>query len=384
MRDADTQTTAALPIRPPLPDLGGGVRNVLEIANGVGGAMAGMYLAAFGFAVTRVVAAATGTSPHSLTAAEYADIGPIAQAFLHQGKASRHLDLADEADRSRLIDLVAHADLIIEQLDPSQRRNLGDGYARAVAARPELVVVTISPFGPTGPEADWAATELIVDAAGGWLQHIGEPGRGPIRPPGHQSEVMGALAAVASGVASLIAADRDGHGDTIDVALRECVTWFQMNPTTVYAYSGSNGHRTGGASDVNYPQGVFSCADGLVGINVLYYIEWFRFCDMLARVDWKTDPRLETPLLRYQNRAVIDEVLLPWLAAHTAAEIYAAGQAHRLPFGMVNGPVELLESRQLRSRGFWRADWTPDGRRLVLPQIPAVYSSATTSQGGQS
>jgi crotonobetainyl-CoA:carnitine CoA-transferase CaiB-like acyl-CoA transferase len=362
--------------RPPLPDLGSGVRDVLEVAHGVAGAVAGMYLAAAGFRVTRVVSPAIGVGRDGFSAPEYGDVGPVAYQFLNERKRSLSYDPADRAAQAGLADAVAQTDLLIEQLDAGERRRLGDGYARAVAARPELVVVSITPFGCSGPQADAEATELVIDAAGGWLQHIGDPDRGPIRPPGHQSEVMGGLAAVMSGVASLLPADRAGTGETIDVALRECVTWFQMNPTTVYAYSGSIGHRTGGASDVNYPQGVFECANGLVGINVLYYVEWFRFCDLMGREDWKTDPRLETPLLRFENRALIDEELLPWLAARTAAEIYSAGQAHRLPFGMVNGPRELLESEQLRARGFWRTAAMPDGTSVVLPEIPAVYATA--------
>jgi formyl-CoA transferase len=364
--------------RPPLPDVGAGARRVLEIGHGPAAATAGMHLAAFGFQVIRVVSAATGTGPDGFAAAEYADIGPVAYSFLNERKQALELDLNLEPDRARLAAEVARADLVIEQLDAGQRDALGDEYARALAARPEQVLVAISPYGSAGPDADLAATELTIDAAGGWLQQIGEPDRGPIRPPGHQSEVMGGLAAVMSGVASLLEADRSGRGDGIDVALRECVIWFQMNNTTVYAYSGSVGHRSGGASDVNYPQGVFACADGLVGINVLYYVEWFRFCDLLGRADWKTDPRLETPLLRFRNRDLIDEVLLPYLNARTAAEIYAAGQAHRLPFGMVNGPAELLASEQLSSRGFWRVGHTPDGRPAVLPEIPAVF---TVSEG---
>jgi succinyl-CoA---D-citramalate CoA-transferase len=367
--------------RSPLPALGDGARNVLEIAHGVGGAFAGMFLASAGFAVTRVVSPAVGAQPDGFSPAEYGDVGPVAARFLNERKQALRYDPADAAARGRLVQAVRAADLLIEQLTLDERSALGDEYAEAVADRPDLVVVTITPFGTGGPQSGAAATELVIDAAGGWLQHIGDPERGPIRPPGHQSEVMGGLAAVMSGVASLIVADRTGAGEAIDVALRECVTWFQMNPTTVYAYSGSVGHRTGGASDVNYPQGVFECANGLVGINVLYYVEWFRFCDLMGREDWKTDPRLETPLLRYENRALIDEELLPWLAARTAPEIYAAGQAHKLPFGMVNGPRELLESEQLRARRFWRTASMSDGTEIVLPEMPAVYT--TTDQGAE-
>jgi crotonobetainyl-CoA:carnitine CoA-transferase CaiB-like acyl-CoA transferase len=356
-----------------IPPLGEGTRRVLEIADGVAGAYAGMYLATFGFGVTRVVAEALGTTTSGLTAPEYADIGPVANAFLTRGKDTAEISPGTAVGRAALSRLVGQADLVIEQLTPARRALLGEEYATAVAARPELVVVAITPYGLDGPMAGDAATEIVIDAAGGWLQHIGEPERGPIRPAGHQSEIMGALAAVTAGVASLVAADETGSGDGIDVALRECVTWFQMNPTTTYSYSGSIGHRTGGSSDVNYPQGVFTCADGLIGINVLYYVEWFHFCDLMERPGWKTDPRLATPLLRYQNRAVIDEVLLPWLETRTADEIFAAGQAARLPFGKVNSPRELLRSAQLESRGFWREEELL-GRDVVLPDVPAVFT----------
>lgn len=368
-------SAAANQDRLPLPSPGSGTRRVLEIAHGVAGAFAGMFLAAGGFDVTRVVSQATGTRPAGFTASEYGDVGEVAAAFLHERKRVLRYDPDDEDSRASLLQAVAEADMLIEQLDDSERGRLGDQYSRAVAGRPELVVVRITPFGSDGPQAGISATELTVNAAGGWLQHIGDPGAGPIRPPGHQSEVMGGLTAVMSGVASLLQADGSGAGESIDIALRECVTWFQMNPTTTYSYSGAVGHRTGGSSDVNYPQGVFECANGLVGINVLYYVEWFRFCDLLGRADWKTDPRLETPLLRYENRDLIDEELLPWLAARTAAEIYAAGQAHKLPFGMVNGPAELLESGQLAARGFWRTAHLPDGTAVTWPEMPAVYTS---------
>jgi crotonobetainyl-CoA:carnitine CoA-transferase CaiB-like acyl-CoA transferase len=323
--------------------------------------------------VTRVVAGALGTTADGFTAPEYADVGPVASAFLARGKTAAEIDVTGDAGRARLAELVSTADLVIEQLTPARRRLLGEEYARAVAARPDRVVVSITPYGLTGPRSEEAATEIVIDAAGGWLQHVGEPEEGPIRPAGHQSEIMGALAAVTAGLASLIEAEETGRGDVVDLALSECVTWFQMNPTTVYSYSGSIGHRTGGASDVNYPQGVFTCADGLVGINVLYYVEWFHFCDLMERPGWKTDPRLETPLLRYENRAVIDEVLLPWLAARTADEIFAAGQANRLPFGKVSSPAELLRSAQLGSRGFWRQEEL-HGRSVVLPAVPAVFT----------
>jgi crotonobetainyl-CoA:carnitine CoA-transferase CaiB-like acyl-CoA transferase len=341
------------------PDLGDGRRRVVEIASGVAGAYAGMYLAASGFEVIRVLDPALDMAP------EYGDVGELSRAFLHSGKR--------EAGSAALLDLIADAHLVIEQLTPQQRRSLGDGYAGALAARSDLVVVSITPFGRTGPMAETAATELITDAAGGWLQQIGEPERGPIRPPGHQSEVMGGLAAVSAGISALLAAEDTGAGELVDLSLRECVTWFQMNPTTVYAYSGSLGHRTGGASDVNYPQGIFACRDGLIGINVLYFVEWPRFCELLGHPEWTSDPRLETPLLRYLNREVIDEVLLPWLATHTADEIYATGQARRLPFGKVNSPAELVQSAQLRARNYWQRVTVAD-REALLPSLPAVFT----------
>ena len=349
-----------------MPDLGAGSRRVLEVASGIAGAYAGMYLAASGFDVTRVNHPALGTTRNAFTAPEYGDVGELAVGFLHRGKTEAELDTR------ALCELVDNVDLVIEQLTPEQRESLGDRYAQALE-RPELVVVSITPFGLRGPAAETPATELTIDAAGGWLQHIGEPARGPIRPPGHQSEVMGGLAAVTSGIAALLGAEETGAGERVDLALRECVTWFQMNPTTVHEYSGSLGHRTGGSSDVNYPQGIFACGDGLVGINVLYFVEWPRFCELLGHPEWTEDPRLATPLLRYENRSVIDEALLPWLASHTADEIYRAGQENRLPFGKVNAPEELLRSAQLQARAYWQTARLND-REALLPSLPAVFS----------
>jgi crotonobetainyl-CoA:carnitine CoA-transferase CaiB-like acyl-CoA transferase len=147
-----------------------------------------------------------------------------------------------------------------------------------------------------------------------------------------------------------------------------------MNPTTVYEYSGSLWTRSGGTSPTNYPQGIMPCKDGVIAVNVMYYAEWDRLCDLLEHPEWRTDPRLATPVDRVRNRQVIDEVLLPWLERMTPDEAFRVGQAHKLPFSPVATVPDLLASEQLAARGFWVEQ--PDARlgEFVAPGLPFTLS----------
>ncbi|MGH2930246.1 MAG: CoA transferase, partial [Solirubrobacteraceae bacterium] len=254
---------------------------MLELPGGLAASLTGRLLAQEGWAVTKVVEGPGSPAPPE--AGEYAAVAPALWAYLDEGKEIRALDRAGDS-----IDAAAAGDepyeLVICQL-ATGASHAPERYASVTGSR--TVTVAISPFGLTGAYRTWQATEIVRAAMGGWLCALGDPGREPLRPPGHQSEVMAALCAVMSAVPAVLHARRGAPGETIDLSIRDAVVWFQMNPTTLYEYSGSLRGRPGAESDVNYPQGIMPCRDGQVGVNVMYYVEWFRFCDLLGEAAWK-------------------------------------------------------------------------------------------------
>ena len=299
--------------------------------------------------------------------------GPEASAgfaYLAGGQRSVCVDLDTAEGANRAQQLADDADVVIESRVPDELAAAGLDPATRRARTPAQVYTSISPFGRHGPYADWTSSEIAIQAAGGWMYGIGHPDREPLKAPGVQGQMLGALCGAMATLASVFAVRRTGVGDHLDVSCHEAVTWFLMNPTTVHQYSGRVWKRAGGRSTTNHPQGVMPCADGLIGVNVMYYVEWDRLCKLLDRPEWQGDPRLATPIDRLRNAEVIDEVLLPWLAEHSVEEVLRIAGEHRLPFSRVATVDDLLDWDHLAVRDYWQRQDHPLLGSFAEPGAP--------------
>jgi crotonobetainyl-CoA:carnitine CoA-transferase CaiB-like acyl-CoA transferase len=369
-----------------------GVR-VLEIGGRAAAAIAGRYLADYGAAVTTATvtsAVAAGADPDDgagvLGAAELA---AARQQFLEMGKQTVAVDLGTPAGRHQLECLIADSDIVLDGTCLGTLDRCGLPVSRCMTVQPAVVLVSINPFGATGPDSGKTGTDLLQSAAGGWAYGIGDPAREPLKAPGLQTEVIGGLCAASAALASHLRSRESGQGDYIDLSIQESVTFFLMNPTTVESYSGEIWRRDGGITHANYPQGLMPCADGMISVNVMYFAEWQRLCDVLHTREWLVDPRLATPIDRLRNRAIIDAALMPWISRHTVAELYEFAQRHKLPFSPVKAVSDLLFSPQLAAREYWRLMPVADRRDIPVPGLPfklrtvaeMVPGTATRSPG---
>lgn len=352
-----------------------GIR-VLHFGGGVSGHYCTRLLTGYGAEVTLVEP--PGGDPirqlHPLAAGHAGPEASAAFAYLTSGQRSVVLDLADASDRRAALQLATEVDAVIDSHPPGTLEALGIGPTELRAHHPGLVVTSVTAFGGDGPYADWPAAEIAIQATGGWMFGLGYPDREPLKAPGVQGQQLGGLCAAMATLGSLRGARRDGLDDHLDVSCQAAVAWFLMNPTTVYEYSGLVWTRAGGRSTTNYPQGVMPCADGLVGVNVMYYVEWDRLCELVERPDWQTDPRLATPLDRLRNAEVIDEVLLAWLAERTVEQVLRTAQDHKLPFSRIATVDDLLASEHLAARDYWRTQDHPTLGPIVGPGPPFKLS----------
>lgn len=353
-----------------------GIR-VLHLGGGVSGHYCTRLLAGYGADVT-LVEPPEGDPVRRLYPLATNHEGPEASAafaYLASGQRSVVLDLTDGSDRELALRLAADVDAVIDSHPPGTLEAIGIGPAELRERNPALVVTSVTAFGAHGPYADWPAAEIAIQAAGGWMFGLGYPDREPLKAPGVQAQQLGGLCAAMATLGSLRGARHDGIGDHLDVSCQAAVAWFLMNPTTVHEYSGMVWTRAGGRSTTNYPQGVMPCADGLVGVNVMYYVEWDRLCALVERPDWQTDPRLATPLDRLQNAEVIDEVLLAWLGERTLDQVLQTAQEHKLPFSRIATVDDLLASEHLAARGYWRTQDHPVLGPIVGPGPPFKLSA---------
>jgi crotonobetainyl-CoA:carnitine CoA-transferase CaiB-like acyl-CoA transferase len=292
--------------------------------------------------------------------------------FLNTNKRSVVLDLKSATGFDVARELIARADVVIDNFRPGTLDQLGLGYEALHGDFPRVVYTSITNFGTSGPYRDFAATELTLDAMGGWMLGIGRPDREPVRPPGSQAQMIAGIFAATATLVALAVRDRIGIGQQVDVSIQEAVLTTLMNITTTYEYSGEEWHRDGGRSPTNHPQALFDCKDGQVGANVLYYVEWDRFAEYVDHPEWLTDPRYATPFERAQHSAAMDEVLVPWFLERTKSEIYHSAQRQKIPFASVNSPADLLDWPQLQARDYWVE--TAPGSGTRMPGAPFKLS----------
>ena len=202
-------------------------------------------------------------------------VGPRSAFFdcLAAGTGSTVADLSTADGRSTMVETISgSADsrgpvLVVDALGPGRLEELGLGPEELSAERPELAMVRIAPAGQSGPLADIVATDLVLQAIGGWVSNHGDPGSDPVRVGGRTAAcVIGTYAAVA-GLTAVRSALQSGQPVVADLSAQECLVgtlaYPMLHQRTLEAIGAPTGRRR------YVVPGVVPCADGWVGVNAL-------------------------------------------------------------------------------------------------------------------
>ena len=278
------------------------------------------------------------------------------------------LDLADPTDRARLGALVLEYDVVVaDGPEPAV------GLAELRATNPDVVLVTVSGFGSTGPLAGMPATHLTTCALGGWALTCGLPDREPLQSGVWLTDtVCGSYAAVGA-LAAIIHRSRYGTGDHVDVSSWEAAITCALGPTFATEFRGEELSRH---SHYNTgPSFNLRCADGYVGVNVLTEAQWQTLCAFIGRVDFIDDERFADYFGRLAHIDEIRTAIEEALAGRSAAEVFHEAQSWRLPFGLVPSPMEALDLAAHEQRGFFVAVDHPVVGPLRIPRPPYVMTA---------
>lgn len=308
----------------------------------------------------------------------------LAFAYHNTSKRGITLDLDDASDQGRLRQLVLSADLLIETAKPGAMAARGLGYEVLTALRPSLVMLSITPFGQTGPYADFEAEDIVALALGGMLSLGGYPDTAPMRVHGDQAIMCANMYGAVAGMIAVSKAEHTGQGEYIDVSMQEAVVLGMENAIQFYDLEQTVRKRWAG--DQRFAgTGVYACSDGYVflmagGIGANRFwgrtIKWFAD-DGMAGVEELLAPRWQEVefLQSLEAKRIFNELFAPWAAQRTKASLYHAGQARQIPIAPVNTPADIIESPQLDSRGHFvdvaRAVGT---RTLRMPGAPYKLS----------
>ena len=356
--------------------------NVLDLSQGYSGGYCTKVLADLGAQVVKVETPLRGDVARAM--GPFLDDVPDKETsapflYLNAGKKSVTLDIFDVSAQPLLKELIAWADILVENFKPGVMATLGLDYARLEPVNPGLIMVSISYFGQTGTYRDYEGSDLIAYAMSGYMYLTGDEDREPLRAGGYQAEYQAGLSAAMAAVAALTYRDFTGEGQHVDVSAIEALasTFDGVSVFTMFERSGVAPKRAG-TRLINrdphgaYPSRLLPCKDGWVHVHYSP--------SNPEGLAWLTgSPRLEAPdvLSAMMGHAdEIDELLEDWLKDHSREEIQTLAQELRVPFTMVQSIAEVLEDPQNEARKFFVEVEHPKAGSFRYPTSPFRLSES--------
>lgn len=346
-----------------------GIR-VLEIGTFVSAPYCGKLFAGYGADVIKVeppggdIARAHGPfrngEPHPETSALF--------LYLNTGKRSVELDLRTPAGLDAFYRMVEQADVVIENFQPRDAQALGVKYDRIREVNPHAVVVSITAYGQDGPYADYRTNNLTAFAMGGQMYITGTQEGGPLKNGGYQADYQGGLNAFSGAMLALTAAERDGEGQHVDISVQHCMAPLLESGIPVYSYLGRWMPFRRGNHMASFI-GIYPCTDGHLGIHLMPR-NWKPFLETIDRMDLYEDPRFKTQADRTVHNDELMAEFFAWAAGETKKDIYERAGRMRAPIAYVHTMADLLESPQLRERGFIQQITHPVAGEASYPGPP--------------
>jgi itaconate CoA-transferase len=282
--------------------------------------------------------------------------------WTNRSKESITLDLKHPEARALLAELVARADVLVQNLAPGAAGRLGLAFGDLHALHPRLIVCDISGYGDTGPYSEKKAYDLLIQSESGFLSVTGTAAE-PCKAGISLSDISAGMYAYSSILAALLQRSRTGLGTRIDVSLLEAsVEW--MGFPLYYAYENAPPpSRTGAAHATIYPYGPFAAGGGgEVMLGLQNEREWLAFCEQVLHMPaLARSEEFSSNARRVAARGKLESIILEAFAALSAAEVVTRLDAAGIANARVNTVAEVWEHPQLRARGRWTEVLTPAG-----------------------
>ncbi len=355
---------------------------VIERSRSVAAAYAGRLLAAMGAEVTMLEPA--DGSPLRKAAPILPDGESGLFAYLAVGKRSIVCDPAAQDGHQQLTETLEDADIFIDDTRVQDRANLKLDEADIRQRHPNLIHVSILPFGSSGPKAHWDGEEVNLIHAGGegyllpnGLTNELFPDRPPLKIYGHFGCYQGGAMA-ALGALSAWWAQPQAGGQYVDISVQDAV--LAVGSFALQRLGdGSLEHRS--TRHFRYG-GVFQTRSGYIELLTLEDRQWAALVELLGQPEWSRDPALADPLERSRRGAEINAHIREWMAQHDADDIVDRAQQLGVPVGKYRLPAEVIQGEQERARNLFAPATLSSGRTAEILVAPFQFHLSPL-QGGR-
>ena len=330
---------------------------------------AGLMLAELGAQVIKIESSAR----LDITRRPHAMYGKPPSSFeqINANKMSVCLNLKEPRAVELALELVAVSELALENFRPGVMQRLGLSYEAMKEVRPDIILVSLSSNGQTGPESSYAGYAPMFAALGG-LGHLTGYADGPPVELRHAMDHTGGMLAAFAAVAALAARQRTGLGQHVDVSVRDLATSF-IGPELLDVAMNSRESTRGGNRDQSAaPQGVYRCKgeDEWISISVASEAEWAGFVAAIGSPAWAAGDEFGDAFRRWRKHHELDALVEDWTLDHTAADATAVLQRHGVAAHPSLSPDALMRDPHLQERGAFplvRNTDTGERQRAVTP-----------------
>ena len=265
-------------------------------------------------------------------------------------------DVNTETGRALFLRLLEWADVLIENNPPRQMREWRLDYDHIAAVNSNLVVISITPFGQTGPYSDWNGHDLnAYPLRGASPRYPGPPAEMPLEHGTFAADYFGAVTASAWGMAAVYGRDIVGGGQQVDVSCAEAIAAAFVGGQNIggYAQDGIFDKRTGVGMPQGAPATILPCKDGHVWMLALEPGQWNGLREVMGNPEWADLDLFQDMFMRAQNADVIYPFIEEWSMQHGKMEIMEKCQAAGCPITAVFTVAEAAEHPHLAARDYF-------------------------------
>jgi crotonobetainyl-CoA:carnitine CoA-transferase CaiB-like acyl-CoA transferase len=308
----------------------------------------------------------------------------------NRGKHSVAVNIADPRGQQILRALAATADILVENFKPGDLARYGLDYATLSALNPRLIYCSITGFGQTGPNAERAGYDFLVQGEAGLMSLTGETDGPPLKAGVGIADILTGMYATVGILAAVQARHASGRGQHIDLALMDAQVAMLVNQGVAYLTDGQVPPRRGNDHPTIVPYGTFPASDGSFILAVGNDAQFARFVVAAGAPGLSTDARFATNAARVRNRAVLIPLLSALTQGRSAADWLEVCAAQTIPAGPVNDLAQVFASPQVAARGMQVRLPHPSsgsghvdliGNPLKLSQTPVAYAKAPPTLG---
>ena len=294
---------------------------------------------------------------------------------INRNKRSIILNLKKEYDREIFFQMVAKADVVIENFRAGVMERLGLSYEKLLEVNNKLVYATIRGFGDhrtgKGPYNDWPAFDIVAQAMGGFMAMTGEKDSPTKAGPGIGDIVPGIMCAFGV-TAALRKSEQTGQGEFVDVSMFDAMVAFCERQIYRYSFVEDVSYGEGNDHPLVNPFSIYKAADGWYAIGCALESQWQALVEIMGLIELKHDDRFNSNDARIKNAELVRNTITEWTRSYTKAELKKK-LAGKVPSGPANNVEDIYRDEHLKVRDMLQDIDVPGLGKKKIAGVPVKF-----------